>query len=170
MSLFKQCGNVWRWGITLNQQKCNMILHTWWFASMTSWGTLVSDCPHWVWIILFVDLQCRSMVEEKCIKVFSVFSIGSYWIYLLLGLDILYGFIWDLIDYMVYYSYIYVGDIIWDTLLMYFELFYMWYVGEWLMLLQKMQGSSLWKLGQKHYPDRMRADRNICLFANVRFL
>ena len=42
------------------------------------------------------------MVEEKCIKVFSVFSIGSYWIYLLLGLDILYGFIWDLIDYMGY--------------------------------------------------------------------
>jgi hypothetical protein len=65
------------------------------------------------------------MVEEKCIKVFSVFSIGSYWIYLLLGLDILYGFIWDLIDYMGYYNYIYVGDIIWDTLLMYFELFYM---------------------------------------------
>ena len=61
------------------------------------------------------------MVEEKCIKVFSVFSIGSYWIYLLLGLDILYGCIWDLIDYMGYYNYIYVGDIIWDTLLMYFE-------------------------------------------------
>jgi len=70
------------------------------------------------------------MVEEKCIKVFSVFSIGSYWIYLLLGLDILYGFIWDLIDYMGYIYiyiiiYIYVGDIIWDTLLMYFELLYM---------------------------------------------
>ena len=61
------------------------------------------------------------MVEEKCIKVFSVFSldhIGSVycwgWIYYM-GSNRLYG--------IYIYNYTYVGYIIWDTWLMYFELF-----------------------------------------------